>query len=268
MQSQNDDIILLSAIMSLSLLFLLAFLATILFLYQKRSLEYFRQLEAAKNAYEKGLLQSQIEIQEQTFQDISREIHDNIGLSLTLAKLQLNTSNPSKDEKESSVKTAIELISQAIDDLSYLSKSFNSDAIKLNGLYNTLKMEMEKIRRSKIPRTELVVSGDIRFLDATKELIIYRIAQESLNNALRHADATEIKVDLRYEANEISLTVHDNGKGFSANNLERSNIPTGIQNMRKRAEILNGTFSIKSKLGNGTTISITVPTDTFNAIGN
>ena len=70
---------------------MLSFIAAVLFLYQKKNILYYKQLEDVKNNYEKSILQTQIEIQEQTFQDISREIHDNIGLSLTLAKLQLNT---------------------------------------------------------------------------------------------------------------------------------------------------------------------------------
>jgi signal transduction histidine kinase len=264
MQTQSDEIVLLTGMISITFLFLLAFLATILFLYQKRSLEYFNNLETAKSTYERSLLQSQIEIQEQTFQDISREIHDNIGLSLTLAKLQLNTLTTSQNFVNNSIQPTVDLISQAIDDLTHLSKSFNSDAIKTNGLYNTLKMEMEKIKRSGIQDVQLMVAGDIRFLDATKELIIYRIAQESLNNALRHANATQIKVDLSYGSNEITLKIVDNGKGFDICDIGSKNIPTGIQNMQKRAEILSGTFLIMSKIGHGTSISVIVPTREIN----
>src|ERR1700759_398478 len=73
------------------ILLLLAFVGTLFFLYQKRQLANSKTVEALKLDHEKSLLKTQVEIQEQTFQNISREIHDNISLSLTLAKLHLNT---------------------------------------------------------------------------------------------------------------------------------------------------------------------------------
>lgn len=260
MQTQSDEIVLLTGMISITFLFLLAFLATILFLYQKRSLEYYNSLETAKSTYEKSLLQSQIEIQEQTFQDISREIHDNIGLSLTLAKLQLNTSIANNIEKELLLEPAVTLITKAIEDLSYLSKSFNSDAVKTHGLYNTLKLEIDKIKRVGLYKIEFAVTGNVRFLDANKELIIYRIAQESLNNAIKYAEASQIRVALAYDDNDLKLFIVDNGKGFDPNALCSKGVPTGIQNMQTRALALNGNFEIKSRLNHGTTISITVPT--------
>lgn len=259
MQTKSIDIILVSSVMSVFFLLLLAFLAAILFLYQKRSIEYFKNLEGIKLVYEKNLLQSQIEIQEQTFQDISREIHDNIGLSLTLAKLQLNTMIGTTQVVNSDIKATVALISKTIIDLSYLSKSLNSDAIKANGLYNTLKIETSKIQRAGIDKIDFVVRGNVRFLDASKELILYRIAQETLNNALRHAGASKIQVTLDYGDKNLELSIEDNGIGFDTQALELKVLPTGIGNMRKRAEVLNGIFTIHSQPGNGTIVSITVP---------
>ena len=84
MQTKNNDIILFFIITTIVLLFMLSFIAAVLFLDQKKNIVYFKQLEDVKNNHEKSLLETQLEIQEQTFQNISREIHDNIGLSLTL----------------------------------------------------------------------------------------------------------------------------------------------------------------------------------------
>ena len=119
MQPKNGEILVFVIVVTIILMALLSFIAAVLFLYQKKNILYFKELEDVKNKYEKNLLETQLEIQEQTFQDISREIHDNIGLSLTLAKLQLNTidySNPqsSKENADSSV----DLITKAIQDLS------------------------------------------------------------------------------------------------------------------------------------------------------
>ena len=118
MQTQKGDIILLIIFTSVLLLLLLSFIAAVLFLYQKKSILYNKEMEDVKNNYDKNLLRMQLEMQEQTFQDIAREIHDNIGLSLTLAKLQLNTVDYTEHKTTAeSINSSIDLISKAIQDL-------------------------------------------------------------------------------------------------------------------------------------------------------
>ena len=263
MQIQNSDIALLIVISTLILLFLLSFIIAILFLYQKKNVLYFKQLGNVKNNHEKNLLQTQLEIQEQTFQDIARDIHDNIGLSLTLAKLQLNTidySDPLKIQEH--INSSVDLIGKSINDLSDISKSFNSEAIKTNGLYNTLKIESEKINGSGKHLVEFIEKGNIVFLDANKELILYRIAQEALNNVLKHADASRIWIKLIYDTTHISLSITDNGMGFDKDEIEiyrSGQVHTGLNNIRNRTKTLNGSVVITSKPGNGTSVCITAP---------
>ena len=263
MQADKNDITLFIIIIIAILLFLLSFIAAVLFLYQKKNILYFKQLEDVKNNYERNSLQSQIEIQEQTFQDISREIHDNIGLSLTLAKLQLNTIELNSTVKTGeNIESSIELITKAIQDLSDISKSLNSEAIKTHGLYNTLKVETEKINRSGKLFIEFSEEGNIAFLESNKELILYRIAQEALNNILKHANASSVWIKLTYEMNGIKLSIEDNGNGFDKLEVEKyrsGKIPTGLSNIRTRAKTMNGECIIKSSPGNGTTIIISAP---------
>jgi two-component system, NarL family, sensor kinase len=262
MQTQNNNIILLIITTTIILLFLLSFIAAVLFLYQKKNVLYYKQLEDVKNIYDKNLLQTQLEIQEQTFQDISREIHDNIGLSLTLAKLQLNTIDYVNSSKTTdNVDSSINLIGKAIQDLSDISKSLNSEVIKNLGLYNTLKLEIEKIARSGKHIIEFMEEGDIAFLDAQKELILYRIAQEALNNILKHSSASHIWIKLTYGITQVNLSIEDNGAGFDKTEAgkQRSGINSGLTNMRTRATMLNGSFNISSSTGNGTKIYITAP---------
>lgn len=263
MQAPKNDIILFVIVTTVILLFLLSFIAAVLFLYQKKSILYYKQLEDVKNNYEKNLLQTQLEIQEQTFQDIGREIHDNIGLSLTLAKLQLNTIDYAIAQKiTENIDSSIDLISKAINDLSDISKSLNSEAIKTHGLYNTLKAETEKISRSGKLNVEFTEKGDIVFLDSNKELILYRIAQEALNNVLKHGNASCIRIKLVYGTIHVSLSIEDNGTGFDQNEVDKyrtGKMHTGLNNIRTRTKTLNGICEIKSSPGNGTVISITAP---------
>lgn len=262
MQTQNHDIILFAIVTTCIILFLVTFIFAILFLYQKKNIVFTAQLEEAKNMYERSLLQTQLEIQEQTFQDIAREIHDNIGLSLTLAKLQLNTLDYNNiiNTKENT-RSSVELISKAISDLSDISKGLHSESIQTNGLYDTLKMEADRITRSGTYFVKFKVVGTPAFLDAQKELVLYRITQEALNNILKHAAATEIILTLQYEPNHVTLCIEDNGTGFDPNALEKTHSQKtmmGLNNMRTRTAMINGQYKIESEIGKGTTICVTI----------
>ena len=200
----------------LLILFLVGFITKIIYRYQQKQNAYYKDLEKLKIAYENDLLQSQLEIQEQTFQNISREIHDNIGQKLTLAKLYLNT----LEIKEPGIvlqKTndSIELIGEAINDLSNISRSMSSEIVLNNGLIKALEFETNQLRKSGLYDINLRVTGETIFLDANKELVLFRIVQEALNNIVKHALASIIEIHLHYETENLNLDITDNGKGFT-----------------------------------------------------
>ena len=264
MQKTPYDIIIFLAITILLIILLGGFIITIIFLYRKKQILYLKELEQIKSDYEKNLLKTHIEIQEQTFQTISRDIHDNINLSLTLAKLNLNTLNLSVVEKSAEqIASSIEFISKAIIDLTDISRSMNSDIISEQGLITALELEIEKLKKLECFFIKFEVFGNPVFMDAQKELLIFRIIQESFNNILKHAHARQIQLCMNYEFDRVNITTSDDGVGFNQSKKQYSfdkNKPTsGLRNMQKRAELLNGSFHITSQPGLGTTIKISIP---------
>src|SRR5882724_8425892 len=158
------------------LLLLMSFIVTIVYKYQQKQNTYFKDLEELKITHENALLQSQLEIQEQTFQNISREIHDNIGQKLTLAKLHLNTLNFNEKEKTLlQVNDSVDMISEAINDLTDISRSMSSEIILNNGLIKALEFEAAQLRKSGIYSISLSTTGNTVFLSATTELVLFRI---------------------------------------------------------------------------------------------
>src|SRR4029079_17393553 len=130
MQNTHYNLILFILASAFLILLMAGFIVTILFLYKKKQLAYYKTIEELKLDYEKSLLRTQLEIQEQTLQHISREIHDNINLSLTLAKLNLNTFDwGHPDKSKNKIDSSLLQISKAIVDLSDLSKGMNSELI-------------------------------------------------------------------------------------------------------------------------------------------
>src|ERR1044072_1544490 len=210
MPGEKHNIIIFIIITSLFILILIFFIVFILFLYQRRHSSYQKGLEVLKSDFEKTLLSTQLEIQEQTFQSISREIHDNIGLSLTLAKLNLNTidwNNISHSQEK--VDGSITFISRAIEDLSYISKALHTGFIEENGLLKALELEINKIEKLGIYDIRYDVTGSPVYMKTQKELVIFRIIQEVLNNCIKHAEATAISLQLNYKSNEVEIELSD-----------------------------------------------------------
>ena len=263
MQKTPDDIVIFLLVATAIILLMAGIVVTIILLYRKKQVSYEKDIESIKAEYEKAILNTQLEMQEQTFSDISREIHDNIGMSLTLAKLNLNTLRQD-DAAQSAfqVNSSIDLISKAINDLSDISKSLNADFIAEYGLINALAQEINKLKNTGLYEIIFDVAGNAIFLDSKKELVIFRIAQEALNNVLKHANAKKIMINLCYNNDCLDLSISDDGAGFIPGN---SSEPTdkkkgsGLINMNKRARMLNGHWIINNGPGNGTIVKLTVP---------
>jgi two-component system, NarL family, sensor kinase len=263
MQNTHYNLVLFILASTFLLLLMAGFIATILFLYKKKQLAYYKTIEELKLDYEKSLLRTQLEIQEQTLQHISREIHDNINLSLTLAKLNLNTFDwGHPDKSKNKIDSSLLQISKAIVDLSDLSKGMNSELIINQGLIEVLKKETNRLRELNLFELDYVVTGNPVFLASQKELVIFRIIQEALNNIIKHAKATSVKLNLEYDSDHINVLIADNGKGFCKDAVEQNKNKesnAGLSNMQKRAALFNGRTIIDSILDSGTTIFVTIP---------
>lgn len=215
-------------------------------------------MEEMKIEHENEILKSQVEIQEQTFENISREIHDNIGQKLTLAKLHLNTMNLcNNDIASASLNNSVKMISEAINDLSDLSRSMSSEIILQNGLIKALEFDVAQMNKSCLFKIDLLVNGDPVFLDSQKELVLFRIVQEALNNIMKHAAAQKIEITMNYLKNHVEMLIKDDGRGFVNDSSMLKG--TGIANMNRRAGMLNGHCNVTSIPGDGTQIKIEIP---------
>lgn len=222
--------------------------------------------QKARHDYEQNLLRTQLEIQEQTLKTISQEIHDNIGQVLSLAKLNLNTMDTTNHEQlREKIADSKNLVSKAIQDLRDLSKSMNTDNIEAIGLVRAIEYELEMIRKNGFT-TELNVEGNVIRLEPQKELIMFRIIQETFNNIMKHAEANRIGVKITYNES-LKISICDNGKGFDLSPLNEDTTTSpglGIRNMHNRAKLIGADFSMSSTTGHGTVVWLTVPLNNQN----
>jgi signal transduction histidine kinase len=241
---------------------LIIFLIVIWFKYFKKNQQYKMRMIDYEQKFQQTLLQTQLEIQEQTLKTISQEIHDNIGQVLSLAKLNLNTIDTTKQEElQTKITDSKNLVSKAIQDLRDLSRSLTTDNIAAMGLLRAFEYELDMIRKTGF-ETVLEVTGDIVKLEPQKELIIFRIVQETMNNIMKHADAKKITITVAYAADKMELQVQDDGKGVDLSPLneeKNSNFGLGIRNMHNRATMIGADFTMSSNLGSGTTVKLIIP---------
>jgi two-component system, NarL family, sensor kinase len=259
MQKNSYDLIIFLVVVTGLILFMVAFIISIVFLHRKRQQQFEQSLEQTKTDHEKALLSTRLEMQEQTFQHISREIHDNINLSLTLAKLNLNMADLQNigDTKEK-IYHSVDLLTKSIAELSDLSKGLNTTIITRQGLLASIEEEIERIRRTGLFKLQYKVTGEPVYMEAQRELVIFRIIQEAFNNIIRHATAKETILDLYYNAASLYITITDDGRGISTDDTA-NNKGSGLKNMEARSQLLGGQMTINSQPGKSTTLSFTIP---------
>ena len=227
-------------------------------LYRNRQLKNKQEQEALHTAFQQELLRTQIEMQDQTLNYISGEIHDNITQVLSFVKLSLAMpKSTAETEKQLKIKESRELIAQAISDLRDLSKSLSYEHITSLGLSKTIGIEMERVNKSGLVEISFELDGEAYPLGPQPELVLFRIFQEGLNNVLKHSGAKHFMVRLQYQADLFTLTLEDDGMGFSPD-LQGHKNGSGLKNIINRAALIGGSATINSSPGKGCSIIVTL----------
>ena len=229
------------------IVFLIALLGTVILVlvyhHQKTRLNHNSQIEASGKKHKQTLLESQLEMQQQTFTNISRRIHSSVGIRLESIEVQLSSLDFTGLEKvRSAVQMTVSEFSQVIGNLSDITRSMSSEILKYYGLAKTLEFELEIVRKSKIYETNLQIVGESGCLSTYVELVIFRIIQEGLNNVVKHANGTKIILNIFVSRQAFKLELFDNGFGFKDPlNITRG---FGLTNVENRVRLLKGTYHL------------------------
>jgi len=257
MYQQDQQSIVLIIAGTIMLLMLGIFIIGFLFFYQRRHNSHISEKEMLQSAFKQELLKTRIEIQEETLTNISREIHDNITQVLSFIKLNLAMVNEVDDISKQKIDESRVLVSQIIHDLRNLSKSLSFEHIARLGLIKTMELEVDRINNSGLLSVELKVKGDKYSLGEQRELVLFRIFQEALNNTLKYAGAKHLNIGLQYHDELFNLTLEDDGDGFSAILLDKSK-GSGLKNIENRATLIGAMATINSSPGKGCCIKVSL----------
>lgn len=223
------------------------FIVLLLFFHRQRQHQNKQKLEQVRTENEKTVLNLKNEVQKETLAHIGRELHDNIGQLLSLAKLNFQSLRTDKTSEGKLI------LNQIIKEVRDLSKTLNTDWVEEISIKDFLQQELSKIEESGLCKTILEYElGDLS-LTKDQKLILMRVTQECLNNAIKHAAPHLIEIKVYQGMKRKVIRIIDNGKGFD------TNIPStgsGMTNLKKRMAAIDGEFKCVSDLGKGTAIKL------------
>lgn len=203
-------------------------------------------------------MNAMIEGQEAERSRIAKDLHDGLGGLLSTVKAHFSNiqSEIQKIEKIDVYNRANELVDEACDEVRRISHNLMPGALRLEGLITAVRHLGEEMTEAH-PFTVRVESiGMTTRMEESKEVFIYRIIQEALNNIIKHADASDVLIQLSETEEEFHFIIEDDGKGFDPAQIETG---LGLKSIRSRVDFLKGALDIDTKKGVGTTLSWHMP---------
>ena len=195
---------------------------------------------------------------------LAREIHDGVGPSLLSIKLRLQMLeaqvNAGKPVEEESFPELISEVTNTMDELRAVAMNLRPSFLENIDIVDALRWHARKSQERLEMQIEIKTEGVIN-IDPKMKDTIYRIYQETLNNAVKHSGATIVEVTLRMNGKILFLEVKDNGKGFDQTSKETKDEGLGLDTIRERVELLGGILRIKSSDRMGTSVSVEVPVE-------
>lgn len=204
---------------------------------------------------------------------IARELHDSAAQSLAALVYQLSAAE--RDAAACSATTADGgeialaerlgeirgMASSVLEEIRLLAHTVHPRVLDDLGLPAALRKLAREVQASAKTRVTITAADEARSVPAPLASVLYRVAQEAVNNAVKHAAPPDVDVRLSLAASQVMLEVSDNGRGFDIGEAERRRPGMGLFTMRERVALVNGDFAIESRPGHGTRILVTLPLD-------
>lgn len=202
-----------------------------------------------------------IEAEENERSRIAGDLHDGVGQLMSAAKMNLSSIESrlpfTNEEDRLAFEKIVNLVDESCKEVRTVSHNMMPNALLKSGLSSAVKEFIDKID-SRVLQVNLYSEGLNERLDSNVETVLYRVVQECVNNVIKHSGADKLDISLIKDADGISATIEDNGKGFVVNDKIKGG-GIGLKNIRTRIEYLKGTVDFDSAPGSGTLVAIHVP---------
>jgi len=231
----------------------LAFVTFIL-LYRRKQSEHLQMERDLKNQLQTEIINTKFETQEETFNHLGKELHDNIGQLLSSAQLLIGITERSLKNPPDTLVVANDTLSKAIGEIRLLSKSLSKEWLQQFNFIENLTAEIKRISASKMVTVVFNHPSQLG-IEAEKQIIVFRIVQEIIQNALKHANAQVIYISAVQTEIDLQIVIQDNGIGFDVDKVQKG---LGIANIQHRIELLKGTVQWLSNT-TGTKVTLFLP---------
>lgn len=251
----QDNTTMVILITTLTVVILIIVVIVIFSIFENRKLKFLYDRKESKQRFEEEIIKSQLEIQEQTLQNISWEMHDNIGQLLSVAKMQLNIIQSTIPEKQKKLIEEIgETISKSLQEIRTLSRLMNPEIVKNMGLEEALQLEIDRFNRLNYINASIKIIGKSIIIDQKDEIILFRILQEFISNTVKHSKTEKLEIILNYTSKNLIIKAQDFGIGFDNNTVQSS---SGLLNMKSRAKLIKTNFDLISEKNKGVLLTLT-----------
>ncbi len=198
--------------------------------------------------------------EEQERRRIGRELHDEAGQSLLLLRLQLEMLERGAPESaRGELLEARETVERIVTELRRIVAALSPAVLERLGLAAAVRQLAARFERTCGAAVRLRIRGDTAALPIEAQEVIYRVAQESMQNVAKHARATEVNLSLESTDKSIRLRVADNGAGFAVKAAGGRTMSFGLAGMRERAKLLGGVLAVRSAPGKGAAVALRLP---------
>jgi len=265
---EENKLLLVLLVSVLLIVLLLAFFGWRLYKNKKRTLEqneliHQQELKSIRQREQLTAYNAMLQGQEQERNRIARDLHDGLGGMLAGVKLKLSSIVSKEKQNKHLIQPDMEIykvihqLDQSVDELRRIARNMMPESLIYMGLEPALSDLCKSLNSEK---TAVVFEAfNLRSTyDQALQITVYRIVQELLTNAIKHAEANSVMIQCSENEDRLYITVEDDGKGFDAVLVQQKN-GIGLTNIRNRVNLLQGTVEINSKPGEGTTFSIEIP---------
>jgi two-component system sensor histidine kinase UhpB len=222
---------------------------------EKKRLE--KELSSKRLEEQKLITDITIRAQEKERNELGKELHDNINQILATAKMYLGLKRSNSSEPDELIERSYESVNFAIEEIRKLSKSLVAPSLQKMDIGKAIEELVGNVNLTQVLQIEFINGIEqLPHLDKNRELMIYRVVQEQVNNILKHANAKKAVIILKPAAGNLCLSIADDGIGFDT---EKAMAGIGLSNISSRVEFYTGNLNIISSPGKGCMLEITIP---------
>jgi len=218
-----------------------------------------KDITESKNT-EKLILQTTITTQQREHERIADDLHDSLGQELSFIKLMFSNieKRGEKDKKLLKlINSAREILDESITNLRGICYDLMPSVLIKGGLHSALEDFVEKLNSQNLMQFNYSFSKNIPNFSRDFEVMLYRLIQEFVNNSIKHSDAKNVEIRLKYlKTKGLFLVIEDNGKGFETKKLDIKDEGRGVNNIKAKVIAFDGKYILESKLGKGTKLSL------------